>query len=172
MKKYIFIISSLILIIGGIAIFRDYRGKGPVYGEGGIEVTYERTPLFQSVLSPGQSVSGRVTVTSTSALSQRVGLKLRAGRLADILVSGKFTLKVKDAASQAIIFGGESGKKLMTLFFLPSESQLFTLDPSQSREIDVIITMDPASANFYQGKGVNFDLSLGFIASTKIGRIR
>ncbi len=173
MKKYLLIISTLIVIIGGITIWKEYRGKGPVYGEGGIEVIYQQIPLFNvSSIAPGQQVTGRVTVKSTSSLPQKVGLKIHAGRLADILTSGKFTLKVKDVDSDAIIFGGDSGKRLLSLLLIPGESQLFILTPNQTKVIDIIITMDPTTPNFYQGKVLNFDLSLGFIASSKMGRIR
>lgn len=173
MKKYLLIISTLIVIIGGVTILKEYRNKGPVYGEGGIEVTYEHTPLFNiSSMAPGQQVAGRVTVKSTSSLSQKVGLKIHAGRLADILTSGKFTLKVRDVESGNIIFGGDNGKKLLSFFLMPNETQILTLNPLQSKNLDIIIGMDSQSGNFYQGKALNFDLSLGFIASTRFGRIR
>ncbi len=172
MKKYLILISTLIVIIGSVTIWKEYRGKGPVYGEGGIEVAYENTPLFNvSVMAPGQEIAGRVTVRSTSSLFQTVGLKIHAVRLVDILTSGKFTLKIRDVDSGAIIFGGENGKKLISFFLMPNETQLFTLNPLQSKNLDIIISMDSQTGNFYQGKVLNFDLSLGFIASSKIGRI-
>ncbi len=168
MRRCLVIISTLIVIIGGAVILNEYRAKGPVYGEGGIEVTYQQTPLFNvSSIAPGQQVAGRVTVKSTSSLSQKVGLKIHAGRLADILTSGKFTLKVKDVDSGAIIFGGDNGKKLLSFFLMPNETQILTLNPFQSKNLDIIISMDSQSGNFYQGRGLSFDLSLGFIASNK-----
>lgn len=166
MKKILLFISFLIVIFGGLAIFRKNQQSSPVFAEGGIEVTYAATPLFNFTnMYPGQTVTGRVTVKSTAATAQNVGLKLKTYNLFDLLFAGKLTLKVKDVATDTVIFGGDSGKKFTSLALTPKESFLFALPAGASKDLDILIQFDPNASNNYQGRGLNFDLSLGFIAS-------
>lgn len=166
MKRVFLIISLFILFFGGIAVFRQNRSSSLVFAEGGIEVTYAATPLFNFTnIYPGQIVTGRVTVRSTSSTAQNVGLKLKTYSFFDLLLAGKLTLKVKDVATDTVIFGGDSGKKFTSLALTPKESFLFALPAGSSKDLDILIQFDPNASNNYQGRGLNFDFSLGFIAS-------
>lgn len=166
MKKIFLIISLFILFFGGIAILRQNRSSTPVFAEGGIEVTYAATPLFNFTnMYPGQIAPRRVTVKSTSGSVQNVGLRIKTYNLMDLLMASRFSLKVKDAATDTVIFGGNDGKKFSSLALSPKESFLFTISPNQSKDLDLIIRLDSNTSNFYQGRGLNFDFSLGFIAS-------
>ncbi len=165
MKKIFLFLAFLILIFGGITILWQNRTSSPVFAEGAIEVTYASTPLFNFTnMYPGQTVTGRVTVRSTSSITQNVGLKLKANIL-DLFIASKFYLKVKDAATDSVIFGGDSLKKFSSLSISPKESFLFALAPGASKDLDILIQFDSNASNNYQGRGVNFDFSLGFIAS-------
>ena len=172
LKKYLLIVSTFILIFGGVAILRQNSRQKPVFAEGGIEIVAS-SPLFNFTnMYPGQEVVGRVTVKSTSVIPQNVGLRLTLVNIFDLMTAGKFFLKVKDVASDTIIFGNPGGIKFSSLTLTPRESFLFTINPGETKVLDLIVLLDPKTINYFQGKGITFDFSLGFIASNRLSRFR
>lgn len=164
MKKLFLFISFLILTFGGIAIFRQNRSRSPVFAEGGIEVAYQQTPLFNvSNFAPGDSVTGRVTISSSANATQTVGLRVQIGKITDFFNAAKFSLKIKDVQTGAIIFGEDGRKKFSSMFLAFNEYPLFTIVPGQSKDLDLIISFDQNAGNAFQGKSLTFNFSLGFI---------
>lgn len=163
-KKISFLIFLILLLIIITRIYKSNQAQ--VFAEGGIEVTFTSSPLFDfNNLYPGAQVTGRITVTNITTVKKDVGFILKTNKSADFLFTSKLSLKIKDPANGLTILGGQDGKKLTALSLSPKESTLFSLNPGEHRDLDLVVTLDPNTGNFYQGRGTNFDFSFGFIGS-------
>lgn len=129
---------------------------------GGIEVGYERTPLFDDAnLVPGDSVSRWVTVKNSDSAPRAVSMQFYDTD------KGGFGLLGKNLASQfnfEIKKNGASvySNKLDAAF---DESEIAinsSLAAGADEKYDFILSFDTAAGNDYQDKQLSFSICVGF----------
>lgn len=129
---------------------------------GGIEVGYERTPLFDDAnLAPGDSVSRWVTVKNSDSAPRAVSMRFYDTD------KGGFGLLGKNLASQ---FNFEIKKNGVSVYsnkldaaFDESEIAInSSLAAGADEKYDFILSFDTAAGNDYQDKQLSFSICVGF----------
>jgi len=129
---------------------------------GGIEVGYERTPLFDDAnLAPGDSVSRWVTVKNSDSAPRAVSMQFYDTD------KGGFGLLGKNLASQfnfEIKKNGASvySKKLDAAFDESEIAMNSSLAAGADEKYDFILSFDAAAGNDYQDKQLSFSICVGF----------
>lgn len=139
---------------GGLAIAQTPTG--------GIEVGYERTPLFDDAnLAPGDSVSRWVTVKNSDSAAHGVSMQFYDtdkggfGLLGQNLAS-QFNFEIKKNGASVY------SKKLDAAFDESEIAMNSSLAAGADEKYDFILSFDTAAGNDYQGKQLSFSICVGF----------
>src|SRR3989344_8565140 len=121
-----------------------------------LEVTFNPNPLFSSGnLIPGDEVSGTVTVTNNSGLSQQVITE--AINIADPANFGQIINLQISTAGSGLIFNAD-----LADFFSSGELLLSPLESGASRTFNFLARFEATDDNNWQEAGLAFDLCVGF----------
>lgn len=129
---------------------------------GGIEVDYERTPLFDDAnLAPGDSVSRWVTVKNLDSAPRAVSMQFYDTD------KGGFGLLGKNLASQFNFEIKKNGalvysKKLDAAFDESEIAMNTSLAAGADEKYDFVLSFDTAAGNDYQDKQLSFSICVGF----------
>lgn len=148
LKKNIIIIPIVSLAVLLSAIF-------PAQATGDLAVEFELTPLFSNVnFLPGNSKTRWVKVTNYGAQTEKVVISATetadAGQLGQVI-----RLAVKE--NNITIYDGT-----LAQFFSAGEIYLTDLAPGATKQYDFLVAFDETAGNNYQGKQLEFDLTVGF----------
>jgi len=129
---------------------------------GGIEVGYERTPLFDDAnLAPGDSVSRAVTVKNSDSAPRAVSMQFYDtdkggfGLLGQNLAS-QFNFEIKKNGASVY------SKKLDAAFDESEIAMNSSLAAGADEKYDFILSFDTAAGNDYQDKQLSFSICVGF----------
>ena len=129
---------------------------------GGIEVGYERTPLFDDAnLAPGDSVSRWVTVKNSDSAPRAVSMQFYDtdkggfGLLGQNLAS-QFNFEIKKNGASVY------SKKLDAAFDESEIAMNSSLAAGADEKYDFILSFDTAAGNDYQNKQLSFSICVGF----------
>jgi len=129
---------------------------------GGIEVGYERTPLFDDAnLAPGDSVSRAVTVKNSDSAPRAVSMQFYDtdkggfGLLGQNLAS-QFSFEIKKNGASVY------SEKLDAAFDESEIAMNSSLAAGADEKYDFILSFDTAAGNDYQDKQLSFSICVGF----------
>lgn len=166
--KSLIIVASLIVLTAfllGKILAKD-EPDGIIYAQGGIDVTFTEDdwPFLKTNFLPGDTAIKLVTVVNNSGQRQRVGMRVRAVPPRGWFLPLALLLRIRDADTGAIIYGGSQGRSLFLSYVFPTEQFLFELPAGGSRRLEVRVKFAENAGNWFQEKATKFDFSLGFIA--------
>lgn len=169
------IFSVLVLTV---AVFeqvfsRGSRPAGLIYAQGGIKVDFDTDnwPFFETNFLPGDTVSKKVKIINESGRLQRVGFRMNNEE--GFLLSIPLFIKISDANTGEVYYGGANGIPLLISYVFPKEIFLFNLPPfppNNQKELLVEIRFIPQAGDQFQNQQTKFDFSLGFIGRRFSGR--
>lgn len=170
MRKIIFFIALLILIIAPIRLFNT-GAKGMVRAFGPLTVNYSATPLFnESSWMPASGKTGNFTVQNTDPFSQTVLIKAgNVNNTGSPSLSEVLNIVIKRNGIVVYGEGSATGKKHLSNFYTESAVSLGTAVPLDIIPVSITLTMDSTAGGEYQGKNTVFDLFVG--ADSEISRM-
>lgn len=149
------------MAVAAIGVF-GFGGLALAQATGGIEVGYERTPLFDDAnLAPGDSVSRAVTVKNSDSAPHGVSMQFYDTD------KGGFGLLGKNLASQFNFEIKKNGvsvysKKLDAAFDESEIAMNTSLVAGATEKYDFVLSFDTAAGNDYQDKQLSFSICVGF----------
>lgn len=159
----IFPLKSVLEICAAMAVgVFGFCGLAVAEATGGIEVGYEKTPLFDDAnLAPGDSISRSVAVKNSDSSAHAVSMRFYDTD------KGGFGLLGKNLASQFNFEIKKDGAsvhsgKLDAAFDESEIAMNSSLAAGADEKYDFILSFDTAAGNDYQDKQLSFSICVGF----------